>query len=199
MQAIPGSSFPGWIREKEYVTGFDSESPLLHRRVHREQGKRSQGGGRRRVFAQKHAKKTASRLLTSAAVREEIAARRAVLEERTQVTQERVLREYARIGFLNPRIFLPKDPALGLTLEELEELSEDDLAAVSELTLYTCEGKTTVKIKCHSKNQALEAMARHLGLFEKDNKRTLDVGDFIGRLISGVPESRSLPGSREEY
>jgi len=146
-------------------------------------------------YSEHSAKKLASRLLACPAVQEELQRHRAAAEERTLVTAERVLREYARIAFANPSSFLPKEDG-GLTLADLQAMSEDDLAAITELTAYTHNDKTTYKVRLQNKIPALDALARYLGLNEKDNKQRGIDSEFWTRLIAGVSESRSLPSSR---
>jgi phage terminase small subunit len=150
-------------------------------------------------YPAKSATKIASKLLTCPAVKKELERRRGLLEERTLVTQEKVLREYARIAFANPGKFLPAVDG-GITLEDLKALSEDDLAAISELTSYTLNDKTTWKIRLHGKLQALEALSKYLGLFEKDNRQKgASVDEFLQRLVRDVPRSTGLPHGEEEY
>lgn len=83
---------------------------------------------------------------------------------RTQIAADRVLREYARIAFADIRdITEVKGDAL--QVKALDALSDDDSAAIAELTIDG-RGKGT-KIKLHDKRSALDAIARHLGLFGK--------------------------------
>jgi phage terminase small subunit len=95
------------------------------------------------------------------AVREAMDAR----SRRTQITADRVLREYARIAFADIRKFTADGDAGATSLTAVAQLSDDDAAAVSELT-GAPDGKR-VRVKLHDKKQALDAIARHLGMFGK--------------------------------
>ncbi len=77
-----------------------------------------------------------------------------------------MLREYARIAFADIRSFT-KAGGQGLTLKlkSLDDLSEDEAAAVAEVTSES--DGTVAKLKLHDKKRALDAIARHLGLFGK--------------------------------
>ena len=83
--------------------------------------------------------------------------------KRTQITADRVLREYARIAFADVRTFTSSQGKGTTGLKRVAELSDDEAAAVSEIA-PTTRGKG-VKLKLHDKKQALDALARHLGLF----------------------------------
>lgn len=96
----------------------------------------------------------------TAAIEKAIAER----SKRTQITADRVLREYARIAFADIRSFA-KGRQGASDLEAVAALSDDDAAAVSEFS-GAPDGKG-LKVKLHDKKRALDALARHLGLFIK--------------------------------
>lgn len=93
--------------------------------------------------------------------------------KRTEITQDRVLRELARIGFADirkavawgsvPDGAIDEDgtPALyPVELKPSTEVDDETAAAISEVSL-TAQG---VKLKMHDKLSALEKIARHLGM-----------------------------------
>lgn len=85
--------------------------------------------------------------------------------ERTAITADRVLHEYAKIAFSDLRNLVSwgKD---GVELLDSDELAAEDAATVAEITATdTREGKR-IKVKQWSKLRALELLSRHLGLFE---------------------------------
>jgi phage terminase small subunit len=104
----------------------------------------------------------ASRLLrqpaVKAAVEEAIAAR----AQRTRVTADRVIAEYARLAFTDMRRYAEWD-ADGVRLRPHTVLNADDAAAVVEIVPVGAKGRG--RIKLHDKRAALDALARHLGLF----------------------------------
>lgn len=84
--------------------------------------------------------------------------------KRTQITADRVLREFARIAFADIRSFTEAGQK-SLTVKSLDALSADDTAAIAEVS-GAANGKT-VKVKLHDKKHALDRIARHLGLYGK--------------------------------
>jgi phage terminase small subunit len=96
----------------------------------------------------------------AAAVSQELAAR----EEKARITGDRVLQEYGRMAFANMRDFADWGRN-GVTLREQSDLSEADAAAVAEILPSDANGKGG-KIKLYDKKAALDALARHLGLFD---------------------------------
>lgn len=87
-------------------------------------------------------------------------------EKRTEITQDRVLREYARIAFLDPRKLFDDD---GQPLH-ISQLDDDTAAAIAGLDVVK-QGNQEVglaevlKIKLVDKKGALDSVARHLGMF----------------------------------
>jgi phage terminase small subunit len=88
-------------------------------------------------------------------------------EARTEITQDRVLQEYAKLAFLDPRRFYDEAG----TLIPVNLLPADVAAALVGVDItesYDKEGKsaiTTKKIKFIDKKGALDSVARHLGMF----------------------------------
>jgi phage terminase small subunit len=94
-----------------------------------------------------------------AAIEAAIAARRL----RTQLTADRVLQEYARIAFADIRRIA--DFGSGhLKVRDGADLSDDDAAAIAQL-VPAPGGRRGVRVKLYDKKSALDALARHLGLF----------------------------------
>jgi phage terminase small subunit len=96
----------------------------------------------------------------AAAVRQALQTR----EEKARITGDRVLIEYSRMAFANMRDFAEWG-AKGVTLREKSELTEADAAAIAEVQPNGSNGKGG-KIKLYDKKAALDALARHLGLFD---------------------------------
>ena len=102
----------------------------------------------------------------SAPAPDEIAERAA----RLGVTPERVLQEYARIAFADLRRVADWGPD-GLVLKTPEALSDADAAAISEITGA---GGGNYRVKLYDKKAALDAIARHLGMFVRPPQRPED-------------------------
>jgi phage terminase small subunit len=95
------------------------------------------------------------------AIKQALAARAA----RTRISADRVLLEYARLAFSDMRAFTKWGPD-GVTLNEAAQLSDDDAACVSEVTqTLGKDGAGSLRFKLHDKKGALDAVAKHLGLF----------------------------------
>lgn len=145
-------------------------------------------------YSQKNTASIACTLLkqpkVAAAVREAMDAR----AKRTQITADRVLREFARIAFVDIRSFTEPGKE-SLTVKSLDALSADDAAAIAEVR-RSSDGKS-LKVKLHDKKHALDRIARHLGLYGKRASATESPAaaaqrarEFIlGRLAQG-------PGSK---
>ena len=106
-------------------------------------------------------------------IAEEIARRQKDLQRRTEVTQDRVVKELARIAFANIADYVhvetqtrTKDDGTETTyqivmLSETEDLSADQRAALATVK----QSVNGVEIKLHDKIKALELLGRHIGMF----------------------------------
>lgn len=160
----------------------------------------------------------AARLLRNAKVTEAIAKAQAKRSERTEITQDRVLRELAKIGFADMRKLLKwtgnqtvfdeneaEDSgevnirvANLVTLFDSDELPDDVAASIAEIS-QTKEG--ALKVKLHDKQAALVSIGRHLGMFKdrvehtgKDGgaieveQRVREDADIVTSAIAGLAE-----------
>ncbi|MDE1967834.1 MAG: terminase small subunit [Alphaproteobacteria bacterium] len=91
--------------------------------------------------------------------------RRAAAGRRTQVARDRVLMELARVAFSDIGEILDWESGDDITLRPKVEISPHDRAAIAEIAPRRY-GKGP-RIKLHNKAHALDAIARHLGLFDK--------------------------------
>lgn len=90
--------------------------------------------------------------------------------ERTEITQDRVLQEYARLAFLDPRKLADENG----NLLPLHKLSDDVAAAIAGLDAKRMAGEDgdsceILKYKFVDKRASLSDVAKHLGMFERDN------------------------------
>lgn len=82
---------------------------------------------------------------------------------RTGINQDRVVRELARIAFVNPADVINAEDA---TLKE--DATEDDTAAVLSVKVKTFgEDGVEREIKMADKLKALELLGKHLGMFKE--------------------------------
>lgn len=116
------------------------------------------------------------KLEVAAAVQEAQAAR----AKRTEITQDMVLRELAKIGFSDIRKIVRwgktelrvtdagdddgevTEAYHGLALVGADDIDDDTAAAISEIS----EGREGLKVKLHDKKGALVDIGRHLGMFK---------------------------------
>lgn len=135
-----------------------------------------------------------SRLTGRPDVQAAISAAQATRSRRTEITADRVVEELARVAFFDlRRVFRPNG-----TLIPVAELPEDVSAALVSVDLATvAKGEGAVehiaKIKTADKLRALEALARHLGMFRDrvevsgpeggpiQTTRSFDIGSLQGK------------------
>jgi len=137
------------------------------RRFVREYAKGCSGAeaARRAGYLTRHASQTADRLLRHPEIRAAIEQRAASRERRLLVTADRVLEEYARIAFADIRNYATWGPD-GIALRPPAEIAAADAAAIAEIVAPGGASGRGARIRLHDKKAALQALARHLGLFE---------------------------------
>jgi len=84
--------------------------------------------------------------------------------DRLEITAEKVLREFAKIAFADPRSVMEWD-ANGVTVRASSELTDDEAATVAEVSQTVTKDGGSMKLKMHDKVAALNALGRHLALF----------------------------------
>ena len=140
-------------------------------------------------YSEKTAAATAARLLRNVNIQAEISRRQKDLQRRTEVTQERVVMELARVAFADATDFVQvetriinrgevKVPIELAVHKETAELSADQRAAIASIK----QGANGVEIKLHDKIKALELLGRHIGMFNDklDIKATISENPFAG-------------------
>lgn len=114
----------------------------------------------------------------SAAIKDEMAKR----EERTEITQDKVLNELAKIGFFDIRKLLDSE-GNPIPLHELDDKTSAAIAGLDILEEYEGTGKDRVfvgyvkKYKIADKRAALVDIGKHLGMFI-ERKEVGSPGDF---------------------
>ena len=113
----------------------------------------------------------ASRLLSNAKVATSVQERMKQREKRTEITQDRVLAEYAKLAFLDPRRFYDANGSL----IPVHKLDAEVAAALSGMEVTVARSGEDAngnamyddvkKIKFIDKKGALDSVARHLGMF----------------------------------
>lgn len=144
-------------------------------------------------YSKKTACEQGSRLLAKVKVQAAIRERKKELQEKTDITQERVLREYAKIAFFDPRkLFHDNGQPKDITV--LDDDTAGALAGLDVLEEYEGSGRDrefvgyTKKYKIADKLRALDALGKHLGLFGEH--KTDDESGAAGVIVIGeaMPE-----------
>jgi phage terminase small subunit len=115
-----------------------------------------------------------TKLLENTSVQKYLFERQKARSERTEITQDMVLRELAKIGFADIRKAVKWSPTMaeivvedsvvqtnGVLLVDSDQLDDDTAAAIAEIK-QTQHG---IAIKFHDKKGALVDIGRHLGMF----------------------------------
>ncbi|MBS5854000.1 MAG: terminase small subunit [Clostridium sp.] len=115
-----------------------------------------------------------SKLLRNTKVKEYILQKQAEIQKRTEITQDRVLKELAKIAFGDIRKLYTDNGAL----RNIVDLEDDIAGAISGVeTFEEYEGRgaereyigDTKKVKMLDKTKALELLGKHLGMFKETN------------------------------
>ena len=97
--------------------------------------------------------------------------------QRTEVTQDKVLKELSLIGFSNMKDYVNFGP-VGVTLKELAELPDSASKVISEVSHnFNAEGGGSIKFKLYDKQAALVNIGKHLGMFI-ERRETGRPGEF---------------------
>jgi phage terminase small subunit len=114
---------------------------------------------------------------------------------RLDLTGDRVLQENARIAFSDIRRYVTWNHDGEATWRPSEDLTLDEAAAVKSFTVTKRYDKGTLvstesKLDLHAKQPALDAIAKHLGLFRADNeqKGAATIADLVrAAALAGGP------------
>lgn len=116
-------------------------------------------------YSTKTSNEQGNRLLANVSVRTHIDQAMAERSRRTGVSQDRVIRELARLAFVNP------DDVINLNSATVKrDASEEDLAAIQSVKVKTSSSDTGEmverEVRLNDKLKALELLGKHLGMFK---------------------------------
>ena len=114
-------------------------------------------------YSAKTANEQAARLLANVSISDAVRLAMQSRSERTNITADRVLQEFARIGFSDMRRFTTWGPS-GVSLIASSTLDPDDARCVAEVSQTVTEVGGALRFKLHDKVAALTQMAKHLGI-----------------------------------
>lgn len=113
-------------------------------------------------YSRKTATQTACRLLTNVNVSDEIAKRQVKLQNKLEITQEKVLEELAAIAFANGTDFVTVTATGLLDIKPTSKVPREKLPAIAGIKY----NQLGIEIKLHDKVRALELLGKHLGTFD---------------------------------
>ena len=125
------------------------------------------------------------RLLTIPRVKREIENRQKKITKKLQITQERVLTEYASVAYSNLQDYYDEEGVL----KPIQKLTREQAAAIQDI-VYDRKGNPK-SYRLLQKNYGLDALSKNLGLFDKDAERTLpvDFKQFLALLPQDVQDN----------
>lgn len=85
--------------------------------------------------------------------------------EKLDITAERVLLEYKRMGFADPRKVMSWDNE-GVYLKGSDSLTDDEAAIISEVSYKETKDGMHVSVKMHDKKDPLDKLAKFTGLLD---------------------------------
>ncbi|HEX6842919.1 MAG TPA: terminase small subunit [Stellaceae bacterium] len=121
-------------------------------------------------YAPRGARQTVTHLLKHPEIAQAIRRGMDARSQRMRLDADRVLAELARIAFADIGNLADWGPD-GVTLKPKRELSADDRAAVAEVAAGSGKHGAGPRLRLHSKPRALDAIARHFGLYGKTAAR----------------------------
>lgn len=145
---------------------------------------------KRAKYSAHTANEQASRLLANVSVKARIAELKAERNERTRVTQDRVVKELAMLGFSDLANYISIDPLTGtIQAKGFEEMPANESRALKSIKedraiKEDANGKGVtvydkVSFTMHDKIRALEILARHLGMLVERHELMGDGGGPI--------------------
>ena len=138
-------------------------------------------------YAEKTAYSQGQRLLKNVEAQEYIRELMQKREQRTEITADKVLEEYAKLGFsditdylqvVTERILVGHDKETGepisdisqfVLMKDTKDIPPEKLAAISEVKQHK---DGSISFKLHDKRGALDSIAKHLGMFVEKKEIT---------------------------
>lgn len=122
-------------------------------------------------YSAKTAAQIGERLLRKVEIQGLLADRQKARSERTEITQDMVLNELAKIAFSDQRKVMTWG-LYGVRLRDSSELTDDEAAIVAEVSETTSKDGGSLKLKTHDKVGALKLIGDHLGMWKQKMELT---------------------------
>lgn len=141
-------------------------------------------------YSPKTANEQGNRLLANVSVRTCIDQAMAERSKRTGINQDRVIRELARLAFVNPNDVINLNKAM-----VKNDASEEDLAAIQSVKVKTSSSENGEmverEVRLNDKLKALELLGKHLGMF-KDKVEVSVLNEEKNKLDSLISQIRGI-------
>lgn len=111
-------------------------------------------------YKAKNAYQIGSENLKKPQIQAEITRRQEDLQNRTEISQDRVIKELARVAFANATDYVKVESG-GVHVRANSDLTDDQRAAIASIK----RGARGIEIKLCDKIKALELLGRHIGMF----------------------------------
>ena len=166
-------------------------------------------------YSPRYARGNAHKLVANSCIQEYIKKKQQKREQRTEITQDMVLRELALIAFSNAADYakvIEKEitvevegveiPVLDkegnpMTYKTVEPILTDDLTEGQKKALAVIKkGRDGFEVKPYDKLRALEMLGRHLGMWDKKSEK--DVEEQIARIDKIKAETARIKGERPD-
>jgi len=115
-------------------------------------------------YSERTANEQGARLLANVSIAAAIGEAQQARSDRTEITQDMVVRELARIAFADQRAVMTWGPD-GVRLRDSSELTDAEAALVAEVAETRTKDGGSLRLKTNSKVSALELLGKHLGMF----------------------------------
>ena len=113
-------------------------------------------------YSERTAYSQGSRLMGNMEVRDRVRELKEELQERTEITRDRLVEELSKVAFGDIRGVLSWDESK-VTLRPSGLISDDDAASIAEVT----ESSTGVKVKRADKIRAIDLLSKLLGFYDE--------------------------------
>ena len=157
-------------------------------------GTRAYKAAYKNITKDETAKSAASRLLTNVNVRAYLDKRMADREKRTEITQDRVLRELEKIGFADIKNYLEykttkivvgyqDDETPIIDYRQIVDLIDSKDVDTSVIQEVSINAKGTFAFKLYDKQKALVDIGKHLGMFVDKIEHSGAIGSEVNILV----------------
>lgn len=139
-----------------------------------------------KVKKDESARVNGSKLLTNTNVAEYIQKRMDDRTQRTEITQDKVLRELAKLGFFDARkLFADNGQPIGI--KDLDDDTAACIVGIKVKEIYDKDGKFEgyeKEYKLADKKGSLELIGRHLGIFRDKVELAVDTSEKLDDILS---------------